>query len=106
MSYGISPSDRLQTKRIAGKIIPAMATSTAAISGLVRSNQDFSIPHFTQVSIEMIKVLIGIQDLEKYKNAWMNLGELISPYFHISLTISPPHGDALGTPELPTTEDY
>eukprot|EP01128_Nolandella_sp_AFSM9_P004178 TRINITY_DN1830_c0_g1_i1.p1 TRINITY_DN1830_c0_g1~~TRINITY_DN1830_c0_g1_i1.p1 ORF type:complete len:1025 (+),score=229.32 TRINITY_DN1830_c0_g1_i1:40-3114(+) len=58
-SYELPLVDRLQTKRIAGKIIPAMATSTAAISGLV--------------SIELIKVLLGFDQLELYKNAWMNL---------------------------------
>eukprot|EP01125_Pyxidicula_operculata_P014311 TRINITY_DN4764_c0_g1_i1.p1 TRINITY_DN4764_c0_g1~~TRINITY_DN4764_c0_g1_i1.p1 ORF type:complete len:1018 (-),score=238.72 TRINITY_DN4764_c0_g1_i1:12-3065(-) len=57
--YGIETADRLQTKKIAGKIIPAMATSTAAVSGLV--------------SIEMIKVVKGITNLESYKNAWINL---------------------------------
>jgi len=57
--YGIETADRLKTKKIAGKIIPAMATSTAAVSGLV--------------STEMIKVLTGVKDIAKYKNAWINL---------------------------------
>ena len=34
--YGITHSDRLNIKRIAGRIVPAIATTTAAVSGLVR----------------------------------------------------------------------
>jgi ubiquitin-activating enzyme E1 len=56
--YGIQTVDRMKTKFVAGKIIPAMATSTAAITGLA--------------SIELIK-LLKKEKLEAYKNSWMNL---------------------------------
>lgn len=59
VQYGIQPVDRMRTKFVAGKIIPAMATSTAAITGLA--------------SIELIKLVKKEPDLATYKNAWMNL---------------------------------
>eukprot|EP01122_Echinamoeba_exundans_P002662 TRINITY_DN1261_c0_g1_i3.p2 TRINITY_DN1261_c0_g1~~TRINITY_DN1261_c0_g1_i3.p2 ORF type:complete len:522 (+),score=97.14 TRINITY_DN1261_c0_g1_i3:1792-3357(+) len=56
--YGIQPTDRLKTKKVAGRIIPAMATSTAAITGLA--------------ALEVLKILRRTS-LDTYKNAWMNL---------------------------------
>lgn len=54
--YNIERADRLKTKKIAGKIIPAMATSTAAVAGLV--------------SVELVKIMLGFTELERYRNAW------------------------------------
>ncbi|KAH3830157.1 hypothetical protein DPMN_103395 [Dreissena polymorpha] len=56
--YHIEGSDRLRIKRIAGKIVPAIATTTAAVSGLI--------------SIELVKVVLGLP-IDKYRNCFLNL---------------------------------
>jgi len=56
--YNIEAADRLKTKRIAGRIIPAIATTTAAIAGLA--------------TIELLKV-INNHPVEEYKNCFLNL---------------------------------
>ena len=61
--YGIKEAQRLEIKRIAGNIMPAIATTTSAVAGLV--------------ALELIKLRMldggNPLPLDQYKNAFLNL---------------------------------
>jgi ubiquitin-activating enzyme E1 len=58
MCYGIPPVDAMETRRVAGKIVPAMITTTAFVSSLS--------------CVELLKAVQGLP-LQRYRNAFINL---------------------------------
>ncbi|WCJ28001.1 ubiquitin-activating enzyme 1 [Euphorbia peplus] len=71
-NYGIPEVDKLKAKFIAGRIIPAIATSTAMATGLV--------------CLELYKVIDGGHKVEDYKNSFANLA---LPLFSMAEPVPP-----------------
>jgi ubiquitin-activating enzyme E1 len=72
VAYEIPTVSRLQARLIAGKIIPAIVTTTATVSGLV--------------CLELFKLAQGKTKLEDYKNCFCNLA---IPVFNMADAVAP-----------------
>jgi len=90
MNYSITPADRHNTKQIAGKIIPAIATTTSLVTGLVclelyKVNIAAPLVITERTPTISLQIIDGKRKLEAYKNGFVNLA---LPFFGFSEPIA------------------
>lgn len=61
LNYSIMPVSNYETKGIAGRIIPAIATTTATVVGMI--------------GIELLRYLNDIKDISKYRSWFVNMAD-------------------------------
>ena len=69
LCYGIPPADAMETRRVAGRIVPAMITTTAFVSALS--------------CVELLKIVEGAP-LKRFRNAFINLA---LPFFAFTVPV-------------------
>ena len=96
INYEITPTGRHQVKGIAGKIIPAIATTTALVSGLV-ALELYKVLDGPRVKYDAIEEIGGVDtgapeyarywNLDRFKNGFVNLA---LPFFAFSSPLPAP----------------
>lgn len=79
INYSIKVASRHKVKLVAGRIIPAIATTTSLVSGLAM--------------LELYKIIDCKKNIECYKNGFINLS---LPFFSFSEPLLPPKGSYNG----------
>ena len=97
-NYSIAPADRHKSKLIAGRIIPAIATTTSLVAGLVGLEQYKLVQGHKKVTFQFDEIfpqkyLLNFFKVEFFKNGFANLA---LPFITFSDPIMAPKSNFLG----------